>query len=254
MKLTWLADVLRAAGLDVWESPGWEGRGRDLDRIEGIVWHHTASSPRTSDTVVHAILRDGRPDLAGPLAQLGLERDGTFVVVADGKANHNGYGEWGNASIGVEAYNDGIGEPWPLVQVDAYRRGTAAILTHLGLSEARVKGHKETDPERKIDPTLDMREQRALVRSLLITPTLEDPLMALTDAEARGLVTDAKTAAMAATAAAEQTKRLVDELIEYDPSGKGTNTRADRMAKVPGAVAALDARLARIEALLGAKA
>jgi len=62
------------------------------------------------------ILRDGRRDLPGPLAQLGLRRDGTFVTVAGGRANHNGYGRWGNNSIGVEAYNDGVGEPWPTAQ------------------------------------------------------------------------------------------------------------------------------------------
>lgn len=168
MRLTWLADVLRAEGLDVWESPGWRGRGKELAVVEGIVWHHTASSPRTSDTAVHAMLRDGRPDLAGPLSQLGLERDGTFVVVADGRANHNGYGLWGNNSIGIEAYNDGVGEPWPAVQLDAYRRGTAAILRRLGLTAAAVMGHRETDPKRKIDPTgLDMNAERAHVRALL---------------------------------------------------------------------------------------
>lgn len=168
MRATWLADVLRDAGCDVWEQPGWRGRGKELSRIAGVVWHHTASSPKTSDTAMAAILREGRPDLPGPLAQLGLERDGTFIVVADGRANHNGYGTWGNESIGIEAYNDGVGEPWPRVQIDAFQLGTAAILRHLGLDANAVKGHKETDPHRKIDPAgLDMFVQRTAITALL---------------------------------------------------------------------------------------
>lgn len=161
MRVPWLADVLRGAGLDVYELPGWYGRGKELAPPQGVIWHHTATSTRWADGHVAALLRDGRRDLAGPLAQLGLERDGTFVTIADGRANHNGYGTWGNASIGIEAYNDGVGEPWPDVQVDAYVRGTRAILGHMGLPASRTLGHKESDPRRKIDPAgLDMDEMR----------------------------------------------------------------------------------------------
>ncbi len=164
MRVPWLADVLRSAGLDVYEMPGWHGRGRELTGVQGVVWHHTATGPNLADGHVAALLRDGRRDLAGPLSQLGLERDGTFVVVADGRANHNGYGTWGNASIGIEAYNDGVGGPWPAVQVDAYVAGTRAILTRLALPLDRMLGHKETDPERKIDPAgLDMNAMRLRV-------------------------------------------------------------------------------------------
>jgi hypothetical protein len=183
MRVTWLADVLREAGCDVYEDPGWQGRGKELRAVKGIVWHHTASSPRTPDVAVAAILRLGRPDLAGPLAQLGLERDGTWVVVADGRANHNGYGEWGNDAIGIEAYNSGVGEPWPQVQIDSYERGTTAILRHLALSAVAVKGHKETDPGRKIDPAgIDMHATRERITRALASPdTPKDWLMALTD-------------------------------------------------------------------------
>ena len=110
----WLAGVLRAAGCKVYEMPGWKERGtRELDVIYGVVQHHTATGTNWDDDHVAFLLRDGRRDLAGPLSQLGLERDGTFVCVAAGRANHNGYGEWGNSSIGIEAYNDGVGEVWP---------------------------------------------------------------------------------------------------------------------------------------------
>jgi len=164
MRLPWLADVLRAAGLAVVEVGDWQNRGDDLRSVEGIVWHHTVTGPRTSDQAVARLLRDGRPDLAGPLSQLGLDRAGRYHVVAAGKANHNGYGLWGNQSIGIEAYNDGVGEPWPDVQVAAYITGTRALLGRLGLGVDRVKGHKETDPRRKIDPAgLDMDEMRTRI-------------------------------------------------------------------------------------------
>ena len=168
MRLPWLADVLRDAGCKVREVPGWKGRGKDLAAVQGVVWHHTATGPSWSNDRVDELLRIGRADLAGPLSQLGLDRDGTFVVVADGKANHNGYGTWGNASIGIEAYNNGVGEAWPAVQIAAYDRGTAAICRHLKLAATQVRGHKETDPNRKIDPAgIDMDQARQRVASLI---------------------------------------------------------------------------------------
>lgn len=168
MRLPWLADVLRDAGCRVVEIPGWRGRGRDLAGVHGVVWHHTATPGRVSNDTVRRLLRDGRPDLPGPLCQLGLERDGTFVVVADGRGNHNGHGTWGNNSIGIEAYNDGVGEPWPRAQLDAFHAGTAAILRRLRLDSSRMLAHRETDPRRKIDPAgIDMHAARARVARLL---------------------------------------------------------------------------------------
>lgn len=173
MRLRWLPKVLREAGLTVVCSDGWESRGRELQAVYGVVCHHTATYPSTSDAAVVRLLRVGRSDLPGPLSQLGLARDGTYYVIAAGKANHNGYGEWGNSSIGIEAFNDGRGEPWPDVQYDAYVRGVAAICRHLGWPASKVKGHKETDPNRKIDPRgIDMGAFRKAVASSRPTPLL----------------------------------------------------------------------------------
>jgi hypothetical protein len=185
MRLTWLADVLRDAGCRVDELPGWRTSGGTLSEVRGIVWHHTASGRSTSDATMAAILRNGRPDLPGPLSQLGLTRDGTFVVIASGKSNHNGYGTWGNQSIGIEAYNNGIGETWPAAQIAAWDRGTAAILRHLKLNTSHVKAHRETDPGRKIDPAgVNMDQARQRIAYLLTyQPPSKGPLMALTDAE-----------------------------------------------------------------------
>lgn len=172
--LTWLPDVLRKAGVDVYVMPGAEirsTRAAGLPSIRGIVWHHTATGPNWADGHVAALLRDGRRDLAGPLAQVGIERDGTWVIVALGRANHNGYGVWGNESLGLEFYNSGTGEPWPKAQVDSGIRGIAAICRHLGYDANRVQGHKETDPNRKIDPAnLDMGEMRRRIAAAISTP------------------------------------------------------------------------------------
>lgn len=174
--VTWLADVLRAAGLDVYEDPGWQTRETrgGFDPV-GVVCHHTATGPNWLDGHVAALLRQGRRDLPGPLSQAGLERDGTWVLIAAGRANHNGFGLWGNDSIGIEAYNDGVGEPWPPAQMDAYVRGVRAICAHQGWGADRVKGHRETDPGRKIDPTgIDMAAFRQAVFTPDPPPAQED--------------------------------------------------------------------------------
>jgi N-acetyl-anhydromuramyl-L-alanine amidase AmpD len=135
------------------------------------------------------IVTEGRSDLPGPLAQLCLGRDGTWFVVAAGRANHAGVGEWqgltnGNASfIGVEAENTGVAQgpnadPWPDVQIDAYQRGAAAILRRLGADAIMCCGHKEyaRPAGRKIDPTFDMGEFRGKV-GMILAGTAPPPVL-----------------------------------------------------------------------------
>lgn len=174
--ITWLADVLRAAKLTVDEQPGWKTRGRGpMTAVRGILCHHTGGSLKGNAPSL-ALVRDGRPDLAGPLSQLVLGRDGTFFVVAAGRCNHAGAGIWqgemaGNSTfIGIEAENAGtMADPWPQKQMQAYIRGCAAIMAHLGLPAQMVAGHKEyaTPPGRKIDPTFDMAAFRGHVDEIL---------------------------------------------------------------------------------------
>lgn len=84
MMLTDLATVLRAAGLKVQEVPGWKTRGHgQMTSVETIACHHTAG-PKTGNYPSLGVVRDGRPGLDGPLAQLGLARDGTWLVIAAG--------------------------------------------------------------------------------------------------------------------------------------------------------------------------
>jgi N-acetyl-anhydromuramyl-L-alanine amidase AmpD len=78
----------------------------------------------------------------------------------------------GNANfIGIEAENTGLADdfPWPEVQMDAYRRGVAAILTHLGRGADFCAGHKEyaLPKGRKPDPSFDMDAFRSSVATIM---------------------------------------------------------------------------------------
>lgn len=168
--LTWLATVLRDAGLTVREVPGWQQRGHgEMRDVLGVLAHHTVG-PAQGDGRLGAVVvpgypslrvvTEGRPGLAGPLSQLGLARDGAWVVIAAGRAWHAGTGSaaWVPAGrgndhlIGVEAESVGTRDDWTPAQRESYPRGVAAILRHLGLPASRVIGHKEWAPRRKIDP------------------------------------------------------------------------------------------------------
>ncbi|MFM2112955.1 MAG: hypothetical protein RLZZ271_1615, partial [Pseudomonadota bacterium] len=162
----WLPQVLKDAGLKVACVDGWENRGRaEMGVVKGVLCHHTAGAT-CGNMPTLGLLVNGRPDLKGPLAQLGLGRDGTFYVIAAGRSNHAGPGVWqgietGNSSfIGIEAENCGTeADPWPAVQMNAYQRGVAAILNKLGHHDARYcVGHKEyaLPKGRKSDPDFDM--------------------------------------------------------------------------------------------------
>lgn len=174
--LTWLAQVLKDAGLKVAEQPGWRDRGRGpMGTVRGVMCHHTAG-PKAGIMPSLKVITDGRPGLAGPLSQLGLGRDGTWFVVAAGRASHAGAGSWkgitaGNSSfIGIEAENMGTAaDPWPAVQMDAYRRGVAAILDKLGADVSMCCGHKEyaLPRGRKPDPSFDMDDFRKGVAAIL---------------------------------------------------------------------------------------
>jgi hypothetical protein len=149
----WLADVLRAEGVDVVEYPGWRNRGHgDFKDIRGVMVHHTGS-----DTASAASIADGRTDLAGPLSQLHIAGDGTVTVVAVGVAWHAGIGMYpwlptniGNwHMIGIECANSGTSPTaprrrnWPDAQYFALVRCCAAINCRLAQTSARTIGHKE---------------------------------------------------------------------------------------------------------------
>lgn len=181
--LVWLPQVLRDAGLVVIEHPGWQSRGHgDMGKVQGVLCHHTGG-PLTGELPDIDVLVNGRgpPNpLAGPLSHLGLGRSGTFYMIAAGKGWHAGEGNWqgitdGNSHfIGIEAENTGEtsgprNDPWPAVQMDAYVRGCAAILKHVGAQAIMAVGHKEyaTPKGRKSDPSFDMTTFRSRVAKIM---------------------------------------------------------------------------------------
>jgi len=186
-RVLWLADVLRDAGLAVVENPGWKARGPEGLSPLYQLFHHTASSPRGGPHPSRNVVVNGRRDLAGPLCNVLVWRDGTCEVIASGIANHAGRGTplSNRSSIGWECENDGVGEPWPERQLEAIARGMAAVCSYTKRPASTVYGHKETalPKGRKIDPTgIDMSAWRSRVDALLsqedddMTPEQADQL------------------------------------------------------------------------------
>lgn len=205
--LTWLPQVLLEAGLKVSEQPGWTTRGRgEMGKVKGVICHHTVGArsgnmPSLGSLTVGVRQKSGKL-LPGPLAQLGLGRDGTYYVIAAGRCNHAGDGIWpktangittGNSNfIGIEAENAGTADdPWPEVQVDAYVRGVAALLKHVGADAAMCCGHREyaLPKGRKVDPhTIDMAEFRARAGAVMAGLGVVRPIIPAMDAHARRTV------------------------------------------------------------------
>jgi hypothetical protein len=163
----WLPDVLSAAGLHVVTHPGWETRGKEMEAVEGVFAHHTASPPNSTLATNLSVVTNGTNGTPGPIAQVLFWRNGDAHVVASGKANHGGAGgPWGwlpysppgqlsiaNArTIGFECVNSGVGEPWSLELVEALLTGMAAVLGHVGAPVDHGVMHVEWAPARKIDP------------------------------------------------------------------------------------------------------
>jgi hypothetical protein len=161
--LTDLADVVRGAGLAVVEDPA--GRaGARVGYYSGglpcaVMIHHTASGPSS----------DGQPDCdymcyradARPIANLLLSRTGQVWVMAAGATNTNGSGgplgpvpsdSMNSSAIGIEAGNDGVGEPWPQTQQEAYTTLVRALCDRYAIDVGNVHSHAEWAPGRKVDP------------------------------------------------------------------------------------------------------
>lgn len=187
MRLTWLADVARGAGLRVSECAGWRTRGREYGSPQVVVCHHTAESRNSGDAGGLGVVVHGRQGLPGPIANYYLSRSGIVYVVAAGVANNAGKGnarraghpEWsGNSrTIGIEAANSGT-EPWPAKQYAAYVALVAAVCRRMGWSATRVVGHKEWSTTGKPDPSFGMDVFRANVARSVNATTEEGELSA----------------------------------------------------------------------------
>lgn len=176
-----LARTLRRYGLKVVVVPGYSTRGRPASTGEfapvGVLCHHTATRKTSLVASVLRLLIDGRSDLPGPLCQIGLGRDGTVYLIASGRANHAGTaqrsgtvaaGDGNKLYIGIEAFNDGVGEKWPREQYEAYALLAAVLSAIITQNSANtVRAHKETSVTGKIDPTFNMDAFRTRVGVLI---------------------------------------------------------------------------------------
>lgn len=174
----WLPDVLRLWGLTVTDvgDPMNSGHG-DFREVRGVIGHHTAGGGVNDWKVV----KFGRPDLKGPLAQLVLEKDGTFKFIAVGVCLHAGSGAgsaWATKfttsanlyTIGIEAVSRGTAPwDWTPEQLRSYKSGVAAILWYLGKDASWFCGHREYNlRDGKIDPAgIDLDQFRREVQELI---------------------------------------------------------------------------------------
>lgn len=165
---TRLLRAVKNAGVKYNESSGWKSHGRGaMGTVQSIVCHHTAG-PATGNSPSLNVVKNGRPGLNGPLAQLFLSRDGTVTLTGAGIANHAGVvksNSYSNShAIGIEAEATGT-TSWPDVQIDAYAKLCKALCDEFKLPTSRVLGHKEvcSPAGRKIDPNFNMAEFRQKV-------------------------------------------------------------------------------------------
>lgn len=165
----WLADALRAEGVNTIEFGDWKNIGHgDFGLITHVMVHHTGGNSSANAIQNH-------PQL-GLCSQIFLNRAGTAFVVGAGIAYHAGVGSWpgiptnnaNQVSIGIEAENNGT-EGWGASQYWAYVRVVAAILRRLGLRSDRCVAHKEyAAVQGKWDPGgLDMPKFRRDVQAQL---------------------------------------------------------------------------------------
>ncbi len=184
---TGLPAALRARGLTVELVPGWETRGSSSFTPRGALAHWTAG-PRGSKTRPSlSICTNGRADLPGPLCHVYLDRNGVAVVVAAGRANHAGAGNWkgltGNSQLfGTEAEAAGA-DDFTAAQRAAYPKVNAAFCDLGKFGADMVAGHSEfaLPKGRKVDINgYTMDQMRAQVAALLTnqTPPEDDMQMA----------------------------------------------------------------------------
>jgi hypothetical protein len=195
MRLPWLPDVLRAAGLEVDVYPGWETRGSEVwgmdnpgfpSPLRGVICHATASNINSTDADDMRVLWvTGSVTAPVPISQCFLSRSGRWVVGATGRCNHvlrgdkgphEGFGNY--QLIGVEAQNNNLGEPWSAHMLDSYERGVAAICKHMGWAAGVAVAHREHQTGKSDPLGIDMAQFRAAVAAIMAgtQPPTEDDM------------------------------------------------------------------------------
>lgn len=184
--VSWLVEAARSTGYPVVALSGWESRGHGGMRVvEGVVGHHTATAQTApGDYPSLGVVTNGRSDLAGPLANFGLGRNGTIYVIAAGLTYHAGASRWAGFTdlndefLGIEAESAGTGV-WTDAQRDCYPKLVAALLRYMRRGTDRYAGHKDVcvPTGRKIDPVgIDTQwlRDRAAHPAPTPAPTLEE--------------------------------------------------------------------------------
>lgn len=184
-----IQNVLEATGLQFRAHPEW--RTAKASRFSfnpepggtiGVIIHHTASAKNSGLMPSENIVVNGRTGLAGPLSQLLLGRDGTVLLTSQNRCNHAGKGNkkvldncvndvmpadfgegaynsklkgsFGNGNglfWGIEVENDGIGERYSDIQIDALVRLLAGLCEWQQWNPlTRIIHHREWT-SRKID-------------------------------------------------------------------------------------------------------
>lgn len=119
-----------------------------------VMIHHTAQNSLAQTINTFHSVR------TGVSSHYVIGRDGTVVQMVHDlyRAHHAGLGKWGNdtdlnsSSIGIELDNNGIGDPWPEVQIQALVDLLATLKEKYKIPQANFIGHMDSAPTRKIDP------------------------------------------------------------------------------------------------------
>lgn len=160
-------DLMRQRGLKVSTVNGWEQRGRSgTFNPQAVIEHHDASTRRSGNWGALPIIISGRAGIPGPLSQWQVARDGHWMLVASGVANHAGTGGFrglvGNSQVwGVEVANDGVGEEYSIQLHRSLDIGLKVLLEVIGKQNTWLAGHKEWAPRRKSDPRHSMDWRRS---------------------------------------------------------------------------------------------
>lgn len=262
MKILWLADALRDAGLTVIEHPNWTTHARPYswNPLFGVV-HATAAPSWQPDNVQVSIVRNGRSDLKGPIANACVDHWGRWHVLSAGYCNTTLEGTAGpfrgkgnTNALGVEACNDNLSEPWPAIQYDAYAIGWAAICRRLGWRASRLVGHREHTPGHKTDPTFGMNAFRDRVQWYIDNPGAanvageEDPMYTNAHSNLDRSVADLFDANKSEWLAAGGTEQTWQEMVAAGMVGG--NGRINRLGT---AIKSLAADVAEIKAALKAE-
>lgn len=202
-------DTLRA--LRKWKVPyrettGWRTHNRNnvgsFADINGFVIHHTGDD--APDSLDERVIREGRSDLPGPLAQFGGDDKGTILLIGCGRANHAGGGDPavleavrkekyrtrppaprfhtgspgaadGNSHFyGVETFYSGRKPPTKATYKSLVLLA-AAICDHHGWSSKSVIGHREWSDWKPDPGNVDMVKFRRDVAEALKAGPEEEP-------------------------------------------------------------------------------